>query len=324
MAQKTRTLVQTGITSNLPDNITNEISPSDTRGTQTDLNDSAYNTLSDDSDSITQGVTNLFIDTTQETAIDNLPTDTTTEISNLQDQVNALSGSIIFKGDWNAASGTFPTAANTTPSEASIIIGYKWQATSAATIDGISFSINDQITAIANSPSSTVYASNWTKTEATGQITSVNGETGPTVVIDTDDIAETSARKWLTILAQTFVGAKTFSSLITGTLGIAAHRVSVVETAAFSIGATHKNKFVDLQITGAVAISVGDSHGLVKDDEVELFWATDTGTNSITITEAGVQTIISEDGNLSLSKVGSGALLKYRGSDSWLLIGSLA
>ena len=139
MAQKTRTLVQTGITSNLPDNITNEISPSDTRGTQTDLNDSAYNTLSDDSDSITQGTTNLFIDATQETAIDNLPTDTTTEISNLQDQVNALSGSIIFKGDWNAASGTFPTAANTTPSEASIIIGYKWQATSAATIDGISF-----------------------------------------------------------------------------------------------------------------------------------------------------------------------------------------
>ena len=324
MAQKSRTNVQTAINSNLPDNITNEISPADTRGTQTDLNDSGYNLLSDDADSIALGSINIFMDTTQETAVDNLPTNTTTEISNLQSQITALEGSTIIVGNWSASSGSFPTTGNTAPSypTANINQGYKFIASSAGTIDGIVFAINDQITALVDTPSSSTFSGAWIKQDFTDIVLSVNSEIGA-VVLDTDDIAETATKKYLNVTTQTFAGAKTFSSLITGELGISAHRVSTDETASFSIGATHKNKFVDLQITGAVIITVGDSHGLVKDDEVELFWATDSGTNSITLAVSGSQTIISEDSNLGLSKVGSGAMLKFRGSNSWVLIGSI-
>jgi len=55
MANKSRTAVQTAINTNLADNSTGNISAADTRGTQTDLNDSSFNIISDDADVIVDG-----------------------------------------------------------------------------------------------------------------------------------------------------------------------------------------------------------------------------------------------------------------------------
>ena len=143
---------------------------------------------------------------------------------------------------------------------------------------------------------------------------------------DSDDVPESATKKWLTTAIQTILGAKTFSALATFSAGIVGSRLIVSETASFSVDATHLNRFVDLAITGAVTITINDATigSFLVGDEVELFWATDSGSNTVTIAPIEDQTIISEGAKLDLFSVGSAAILKYRGSNSWALIAGLA
>ena len=321
MAVKDRSTLQTTINTNLPDNSTLEISPADTRGTQTDLNDSAFNKLSDDTDDLIEGL-NKFVDSAEKSKISNTPSDTNAEITNLQNQIDALEGSVVIVGNWDAASGTFPDGStNTTPAISPINKGYKWISTSDGTIDGVSFNTNDQITALVDSPSASVFSGNWIKQDFTDNVISVNGEVG-TVVLDADDIDETASRKWINVITQSITGLKTFVNTITGSAGIIAHRISTNQTTSFIVDSTYINKMATLDILGAFTITVNDSSGFAVDDELEIVWV--SGAFSVSVVPGGLQTIISDGGKLNLSDVGSGAILKYLGSDRWVLIGSLS
>lgn len=134
------------------------------------------------------------------------------------------------------------------------------------------------------------------------------------------DVAETSTLKWLTTLTQSITGIKTFVNEVVG------HRGSLTKTASFSIRSTEKDRRLYLAITGAVTITVDDTSysDIGQDGEIEIVWLSDSGSNSITFVAGGSQTIISKNGNLDLSAVGSAAILTVGGTNAWVLIGDLA
>lgn len=137
---------------------------------------------------------------------------------------------------------------------------------------------------------------------------------------DTDDINESATKKFLTTNAQTIEGIKTFSSAID------AFRALQNEAGSFTATDDHVNKFVHLTIGAAVTITINDDSetAFPIGGEMEVFWQSDTGSNSVTFAVGGGQSIVSKDSNLALSGVGSAAVIKYLGSNVWALIGDLS
>lgn len=81
--------------------------------------------------------------------------------TDLRNQIAAFEAGMRIVGDWDPATGAFPT----TP--APIGAGDQWNVAGSGTIDGVSFAPGDIITAITASPSSTTYAGNWSKRNGT-------------------------------------------------------------------------------------------------------------------------------------------------------------
>jgi hypothetical protein len=75
MANKSRADVQTAINTNLADNSAGNISAADTRGTQTDLNDSAFNKTSDDADVVADGAAKVLMTPAERTKLTGIETD---------------------------------------------------------------------------------------------------------------------------------------------------------------------------------------------------------------------------------------------------------
>jgi hypothetical protein len=124
---------------------------------------------------------------------------------------------------------------------------------------------------------------------------------------------------------QSIGGDKTFTgSTVAGS--IAAYRPVINKTASFTVSATELNKGCKLDITTAVVIGVDASSNTAfpVGGEIEFYWYFDSGSNSITITASGGQTIISADAAVALSKVGACAVLKKVDSNSWILTGGLS
>lgn len=116
-----------------------------------------------------------------------------------------------------------------------------------------------------------------------------------------------------------FTGATVADSL-------AAYRPVINKTASFTLSATELNKGCKLDITTAVVISVDASSdsAFPVGGEIEFYWYSDSGSNTITITASGGQTVVSADAAITLSKVGSCAVLKKVAASSWILTGGLA
>tara|TARA_R110001606_G_scaffold1820_5_gene6974 strand:- start:2 stop:1726 length:1725 start_codon:yes stop_codon:yes gene_type:complete len=74
MANKSRADVQTAIDTNLADNSAGNISAADTRGTQTDLNDSAFNKTSDDADVVADGSAKILMTPAERTKLTGIET----------------------------------------------------------------------------------------------------------------------------------------------------------------------------------------------------------------------------------------------------------
>ena len=124
---------------------------------------------------------------------------------------------------------------------------------------------------------------------------------------------------------QSIGGDKIFTgATIAGSL--AAYRPVINKTASFTLSATELNKGCKLDITTAVVISVDASSdsAFPIGGEIEFYWYSDSGTNTITITASGGQTVISADAAITLSKVGSCAVLKKVAASSWILTGGLS
>lgn len=124
---------------------------------------------------------------------------------------------------------------------------------------------------------------------------------------------------------QSIGGDKTFTgSTVAGS--IAAFRPVINKTASFIISATELNKGCKLDITTAVVISVDASSDTAFPigGEIEFYWYSDSGANTITMAASGGQTIVSADAALKLSKVGSCAVLKKVSNSYWILTGDLS
>ncbi len=99
--------------------------------------------------------------------------------SSIQTQINALANGMIYKGNWDASAGTFPGSG-------SAQIGWFYTVSVAGTVDSVSFEVGDRLIAITNNASTTTYAGNWTKLDATDAVTSVFGRTGNVVATSGD------------------------------------------------------------------------------------------------------------------------------------------
>ena len=104
------------------------------------------------------------------------------DLDQMESDIAALANGMVYSGNWDASSGSFPSGADT---------GAFYTVSTAGTVDGVAFAVGDKLVATTDSASTTTYSDNWTKIDSTDEVTSVNGSTG-NVVLDADDIDDTS------------------------------------------------------------------------------------------------------------------------------------
>ena len=101
-----------------------------------------------------------FVTVTQAVDLDQMETD-----------IAALANGMVYKGDWNAGSGSFPGGG-------SAQTGWFYYVSGAGTVNGISFAVGDNIVATTDNASTSTYAGNWSKHDQTDAVQSVVGLTG--------------------------------------------------------------------------------------------------------------------------------------------------
>lgn len=325
MAQKTRTSLQTTINNNLPDNTTEFITPARTRETQTDLNDSNFNILTDDSDDITEGASNLFLTTGERTAIAGAEQTSNKGAANGYASLGADSKVPASQIPDIAVSEYLGVAANQT--QMLLLTGQKGDWCTRSDL-GTNFIITgDDPTLIAD----------WTELSyPTAPVTSVNGETG-VVVLDAQDIAEAGNRIWLLSGSQTISGNKTFSSQVTinntltldgNLLGDQSARlyrpVGTDISSSSDLDTLNPNSFYSVNASGgAIVITVTDQSNIDFAIGTEFEFSPIDLTNDVSFVAGGSQSIDSKDSNLKLDGVYSGSVLKKTANNTWRLIGSL-
>ena len=114
----------------------------------------------DGRDVATDGAKLDYITVTQAVSLDQMETD-----------IAALANGMVYKGDWSAASGSFPGAG-------AAQTGWFYYVSGAGTVNGITFAIGDNIIATTDNASATVYSGNWSKHDQTDAVTSVVGLNG--------------------------------------------------------------------------------------------------------------------------------------------------
>ena len=124
-----------------------------------------------DSDDITEGIVNLFMDSTEQAKLGYITITQAVDLDQLESDVAALGSGITFKGTWSPSGGSFPGGGSAS-------IGDLYISDDSGTIDSVSFASGDGIIATTNSASTSTYSGNWAKTESVSDVTSVVGLTG--------------------------------------------------------------------------------------------------------------------------------------------------
>jgi hypothetical protein len=90
-------------------------------------------------------------------------------LDNVETEVAALANGMVYKGDWDASAGSFPSGAQT---------GWFYYVSVAGTVDSVAFHVGDNIVATTDNASTSVYAGNWSKHDNTDAVQSVVGLIG--------------------------------------------------------------------------------------------------------------------------------------------------
>lgn len=90
-------------------------------------------------------------------------------LDNIETEVAALANGMVYKGDWDASAGSFPSGAQT---------GWFYYVSVAGTVDSVAFHVGDNIVATTDNASTSVYAGNWSKHDNTDAVQSVVGLIG--------------------------------------------------------------------------------------------------------------------------------------------------
>jgi len=112
----------------------------------------------DGRDILTDGTKLDLVSVTQAVDLDQMETD-----------IAALANGMVYKGDWDASSGSFPSGAQT---------GWFYYVSVAGTVNSVAFHVGDNIVATTDNASTSVYANNWSKHDNTDAVQSVVGLTG--------------------------------------------------------------------------------------------------------------------------------------------------
>ena len=120
--------------------------------------------------SVLQNTTASFL-TADETKIDYITVTQAVDLDQMETDIAALENGMVYKGDWNAGSGSFPGGG-------SAQTGWFYYVSGAGTVNSISFAVGDNIVATTDNASTSTYASNWSKHDQTDAVQAVVGLTG--------------------------------------------------------------------------------------------------------------------------------------------------
>jgi biotin carboxyl carrier protein len=101
-----------------------------------------------------------YVSVTQDVDLDQMETD-----------IAALANGMVYKDTWDASAGSFPGSGLAK-------IGWFYYVSVGGTVDSVAFSAGDNLVAIVNDSSSTVYAANWSKHDQTAAVQTVAGRVG--------------------------------------------------------------------------------------------------------------------------------------------------
>lgn len=133
--------------------------------------------------------TNEFSDS-EKSKVANISISQPVDLDAIEARVNDLDAAVILRGAWDASVGSFPGSGSAQAGDSYIV-------SVSGTVDGISFSAGDRLIAILDNASTSTYASNWLKLDYSDLVSSVAGKTGA-VVLDSDDVDESTTRKYVT------------------------------------------------------------------------------------------------------------------------------
>lgn len=188
------------------------------------------------------------------------------DLDQMETDIAALANGMVYQGNWDASGGSFPSGANT---------GDFYTVSVAGTVDGVAFAVDDRLIAITDTASTTTYAANWSKLDATDAVQTVNGATG-NVTLDADDISDAATtNKFVTAADITTLGntsgtntgdEPTASTTVEGTVELATtgetEAKTVTDRAVTPASlATFTRKYTAL-IGDNAATSIAVTHGL--------------------------------------------------------------
>lgn len=137
--------------------------------------------------------TNKFATAGQLAKVDYLTVTQAVDLDQMETDIAALANGMVYKGDWDASSGSFPGGG-------SAQTGWFYNVSVGGTVDGVEFAASDAIIAKTDNASTTTYAANWTKKDSTDAVQTVVGQVGDVTAqqiataIDADATAENTLR----------------------------------------------------------------------------------------------------------------------------------
>jgi hypothetical protein len=120
--------------------------------------------------SVLQNTTASFL-TADETKLDYISVTQAVDLDQMETDIAALANGMIYKGDWDASSGSFPGGG-------SAQTGWFYYVSVAGTVNSIAFAVGDNIVATVDNASTSTYANNWSKHDQTDAVQAVVGLTG--------------------------------------------------------------------------------------------------------------------------------------------------
>lgn len=123
-----------------------------------------------DAEKIIISATTASYTTADETKVDFITVTQAVNLDTMESDIAALANGMVYKWNWDASAWTFP---------------WGWTAQTwrfytvsvGGTVDSVVFAVDDRLVATTDNASTTIYAWNWTKLDATDAVTSVNGQT---------------------------------------------------------------------------------------------------------------------------------------------------
>lgn len=119
--------------------------------------------------------TNKFVTATDIGKLWNITVTQAVDLDQMEADIAALANGMVYKWNWDASVGTFPWA----------WVAQTWWFYTVSvwwTVNSVVFNVDDRLVATVDNASTTIYAWNWTKLDATDAVTSINWAVGNVLV----------------------------------------------------------------------------------------------------------------------------------------------